>query len=371
MLRRHRCALTLLATLAPALAAGPLTPPPGPIASTMRTLLEVEARTPIGPDTTPGDADSLYRITQPGSYYLTGNVAGVPGKSGIEIYASGVTIDLGGFQLDGTASGVNSCGITDNFLNLSNVTIRNGTLIGWQRAGIELTGAGARIESVTASHNGVGIDLGFTTVVTRCIARNNADDGISTGAYSVVEACTASGNGGNGILAGGSSTVRGCSSGNNSQNGINSYDNGHVVDCSATGNGLHGIKAHWASFIDRCHASTNHGDGINVGNYSTVTNNICRSNGSGASGGAGIRLDSTTVRTIVRGNNCVQNDWGIRVDAASNLIIGNSCTMNTINFEIVSGNRVGAIVTLPTSGAISGNSGGSSAPTDPISNFAF
>jgi hypothetical protein len=39
----------------------------------MKTLDEVEPRIPIGPDTTPGDSDSTYKITEPGSYYLTDN----------------------------------------------------------------------------------------------------------------------------------------------------------------------------------------------------------------------------------------------------------------------------------------------------------
>src|SRR3989304_4869431 len=70
--------------------AGDLNPPPGPITPTQRT--------PIGANTTPGDADSLFMITQPGSYYLTGNIIGVSGKFGIEINASGVTLDLMGFD---------------------------------------------------------------------------------------------------------------------------------------------------------------------------------------------------------------------------------------------------------------------------------
>lgn len=57
----------------------------------MKTLAQVEPRTPIGPDTTPGDNDStpsLYKITQPGSYYLTGPITGVADKIGIETAAS-------------------------------------------------------------------------------------------------------------------------------------------------------------------------------------------------------------------------------------------------------------------------------------------
>lgn len=371
MITHRVCSIAVLTLCGTALA-GPLTPPLGPVASTMKTLEQVEPRIPIGLDTTPGDTDSLYRITLPGSYYLTGNMTGVAGKSGIEIAASGVTIDLGGFRVEGASAGANRSGITDSFLSNTNVSVMNGTVTGWTQAGIRLGATnGVRVEGVTASQNGIGINAGASSVITRCIAQSNTGDGLSINAYSVIESCTASSNGGDGIDGGGQSTVRGCSSTGNSGNGINSSDNGHIVECSTIGNAMNGIKASWASFIDRCHASVNAGDGINASSYSMVTNNTCRGNGTGPSGGAGIRLQSDAVRTIIRANNCVQNDWGIKLEGGFNLVIGNSCTSNASNFEIVANNRVGAIVTLPVSGAISGSTGGSTTATDPISNFAF
>ncbi|MEZ6164179.1 MAG: hypothetical protein R3B67_07050 [Phycisphaerales bacterium] len=111
--------------------AGPLIPPVGPIASTMRTLQQVEPRMPIGLDTTPGDANSTFKITQPGSYYLTGNIVGVVGKSGIEIAASGVTIDLGGFNLSGNGPSVVTHGINYSVASLNSVTLLNGTISNW------------------------------------------------------------------------------------------------------------------------------------------------------------------------------------------------------------------------------------------------
>src|SRR5687767_12820054 len=93
-------ALALLAAGSGLLFAGPLDPPSGPITSTHKTLTQVEPRTPISTATTPGDADSTFRITQPGSYYLTGNITGEASKKGIELILAGgsqVTIDLNGF----------------------------------------------------------------------------------------------------------------------------------------------------------------------------------------------------------------------------------------------------------------------------------
>ena len=97
--------------------AGPLSPPGGPVASTGKTLTEVEPRIAVNATNTPGTATSLFKITQPGSYYLTGNITGVSGKNGIEIAASGVSLDLTGFDLSGvpgSLDGVNwSAGSTN------------------------------------------------------------------------------------------------------------------------------------------------------------------------------------------------------------------------------------------------------------------
>ena len=79
--------------------AGPLDPPAGPVASTGR----FGPRTEVNEANTPGGSSSLFRITQPGSYYLGGNITGVAGKNGIEIDADEVTLDLNGFALLGVA----------------------------------------------------------------------------------------------------------------------------------------------------------------------------------------------------------------------------------------------------------------------------
>jgi len=109
--RRAAIAMAMIVALGSVVSmAGDLNPPAGPIVPTMKPLDQVEPRVVISTANTPGDADSLFRITQPGSYYLTGNVAGVAGKSGIEVAAADVTIDRIGdaVGLDLTASGRNA-----------------------------------------------------------------------------------------------------------------------------------------------------------------------------------------------------------------------------------------------------------------------
>ncbi|MFG0304740.1 MAG: hypothetical protein ACF8Q5_00855 [Phycisphaerales bacterium JB040] len=75
----------------------------------MKALDEVEARRASTAEACPGDAGSVIRIDEPGSCYLTGSVFGEAGKHGIEVAASGVTIDLNGFEVvgvEGLLSGV-------------------------------------------------------------------------------------------------------------------------------------------------------------------------------------------------------------------------------------------------------------------------
>jgi hypothetical protein len=80
-----------------ALAQGSLTPPAGP-APLMKTLQQIEPRTPIDNAHTPGGPNYEFVINQPGSYYLTGNLP-VTKADGIRVSAPGVTIDLNGFEI--------------------------------------------------------------------------------------------------------------------------------------------------------------------------------------------------------------------------------------------------------------------------------
>src|SRR5947209_6383814 len=63
--------------------------PPGPPAPSMKTLAQIEPRTPI--------SALPFSISAPGSYYLTTNLTGI--TNGISITADNVTLDLGGFSI--------------------------------------------------------------------------------------------------------------------------------------------------------------------------------------------------------------------------------------------------------------------------------
>jgi hypothetical protein len=79
----------------------------------MKTLNEVEPRTPLNQLYTPGDSTSVFRITQPGSYVLTGNLTPPSGKHGIVVQlvrGGRVKVDLMGYTIDGRNAGASASG---------------------------------------------------------------------------------------------------------------------------------------------------------------------------------------------------------------------------------------------------------------------
>ena len=363
---------TMLLAMA-SLVAGPLTPPAGPVTSTNKTLQEVEPRTAINLTNTPGDADSLFKITQPGSYYLTGNITGLAGRHGIEIAASSVTLDLMGFDLVGSAEVAALDGVSATVLNLTNITIRNGSVRGWGGDGVDVgnssnnlldglrasanngngiaigTGstisgclaynntaigiwavAGSTVMGCTAySNNGNGIVVGQGSTVTGCTAYLNGElfftaNGIRAGSGSTVTGCTAHSNTGDGIFASSGSTVTGCTAHSNTRDGISAGSGSTVAGCTARLNIGNGISASSSSTVTGCTATSNTGDGINVGISSTVTGCTARLNN-----GDGIQVDSDC---RVTDNTCESNGFGagngagIFATGGDNRIEGNHCT---------------------------------------------
>lgn len=207
--------------------AGSLTPPGGPVAPTMKTLDQVEPRTPISAFGT--------TLTTPGSYYLTANLdSGASTNDGILVRADNVTIDLNGFSIISTsgAGATSPAGIRiDGSLSpIGNVTVCNGRITGFDR-GVRVQNsfsniivdnihaAGCRrsgIEAVTISGTGGqnitirrcvvdGIDatgeatnvsadgialVSCTAVVDTCVVRNIVSAGTGTGSCINAATCT-------------------------------------------------------------------------------------------------------------------------------------------------------------------------------------
>ncbi|MBK7403310.1 MAG: right-handed parallel beta-helix repeat-containing protein [Phycisphaerales bacterium] len=352
--------------------AGPLDPPAGPVAPTFKTLSEVEPRIAINSTNTPGDADSVFHIAAGGSYYLTGNLIGLfdAGKHGIEIAASNVTIDLGGFRITGGASTLDGIYVSD--LGLKNITICNGAVTNWGGEGVNAHNAtGGSITGVHASDNGaLGIHAGIGFVVLECTATDN-ETGIVANRGSVVEHCAASMNLGAGIAVGFNCSVIGCTASSNAAGGIFSQNYSRIADCAAADNGGWGIEVLAGCSVLDSLASANGSGGIRADSGCLIRANSCERNGTGANSGPGILITVTDCR--VEGNNCTNADWGLKVEGAGNIIIRNTCSGNTTNWSIVAGNAVAPIVSASKNAtAISGNSYvGSLGSTDPNANFTY
>lgn len=338
-------------------AAGPLEPPAGPIAPTQMAIGAAagEVRVAISAANTPGDSDSLFKVTAPGSYYLTGNIQGVAGKHGIEVTASGVTIDLNGFEMLGVPGvGGSLDGIATTVVDLSNIAVKNGSIRGWVD-GVDffnLLSFSSQVSGLRVSNNsGTGLNLGTNCVVERCTTSNNGQYGISVNAASLVSNCTAYGNGASGISLGSASVATGC---------------------TAYFNILHGINASNGCTVEGNNCRINSGDGVRAVSACVIRNNTLTNNGLGTAIGAGVHTTGNDNR--IEGNTCTGADTGIDVDTSGSLIIKNTCTGNTNNWAIASGNAVGAIVTVGTnSTAINGSAavGSTLGTTDPFANFNY
>jgi hypothetical protein len=147
-----------------------------------------------------------YKITEPGSYRLNGNlVVKAADTTAINIDASNVTIDLNGFSITGPGASVGLYGVADLSADTA-VAVRNGTIAGFSY-GIQLNGSGglkdfvtgAIIENMTVYNNGVGINSGPSSLVRNNVVTGNMSDGIRSHTYSTIAGNTVTNNGVAGI----------------------------------------------------------------------------------------------------------------------------------------------------------------------------
>ncbi len=172
----------------------------------------------------PGD-DPGFPVSITGAagrnYRLTSdlNLAGVPDNiSGIIVGASFVTVNLGGFTIEGTSSCTGtgasiSCGPTGSgsgvlFSGVRGTTVRNGRVIGMTSTGVGGDGGSATVENILAFHNRRdGIGVGDDSIVRNSISQQNGQDGFQLGSGSVVDSSTAQGNGFDGVKVQGPGAV--------------------------------------------------------------------------------------------------------------------------------------------------------------------
>lgn len=320
---------------------GSLTPAGAP-GETMRTLGQVylrvaaaeqvvEPRTPI--------TSAPYTISESGAYYLTTNLSVGISVNGITVATNNVSIDLNGFTLQGPQSG-SGHGIYQSS-DYTGLSIRNGKIVdfsGAGKCGIYAEGKSIYIQGVHVEDaTYYAICAGTCATIVDCLARHNSSSGIYVDRGGTIERCVANYNNGHGISAGFGCVISKCSA----------YDN----------YGGHGIQATLGSTISDCAAFANVGDGISIGNDCLVLDNVCYGNGSGD--GAGIHANGADNR--IQDNHCTDNGRGIYIDMAGNFIVRNTCSGNTIQYDITGTQTMGAVIS--STGIITNS--------NPWSNFEF
>lgn len=372
--------------------------PPGAPAPTMKTLAQIEPRTPI--------SALPFTITNAGSYYVTTNLTGVSGANGITITASDVTLDLSGFTLTGVSNALDGIHINTG---LARVTIRNGVIRDWSGIGcsgvkadqctgcvferLRISGSGSwglvsgersTVRDCTVVNNpGGGIAMDYHSLaigcmsaenggngfwspngatMQDCVAMNNAGDGFGTGAVSAITGCSSRDNAGDGFSFGDGSTLNACAATANGGAGVRAGLNCVVKDCSVKNNGNGGVVATDNCTISGCAVRQNYSPGgIQVQTACLVLGNTCFEH-DGGSDMPGIRALGTGNR--IEGNNVCSNAWGIMVEGTGNFVFRNTASANfTGNYTNAPGNVVGEILDVSGGGTIS-NAG-------PWANFSY
>lgn len=357
--------IVLAACPAAAHAQGSLTPPPGPPAPVMKSLDQLEPRTPLSLATTPGDADSVFLITAPGSYYLTGPLSVPAAFSGIEVASDGVTIDLAGFTISGQTD--SHYGINAAPSPRRSLTVRNGSIRTMGREGVyaPATARDNVFEHLVISGGGrAGIWAG-NAIVRDCAVSQCTGIGIFLQGQSgsSVEGCVASGNT-DGIIVFNGLISRSSAIGNTNM-GLSVGNSGSIRDCHVEGSvtGVNGANLSVTGCTIR-----NCTDGISVNIACQISGNLIVASPL-ATGTTGIRIGNSGHR--VEGNNIFRMAIGIRATGAGNLILGNSFRETTTALNVVAGNRVGTLLTGTSSAAINGNTGGGLGTTDPNANLIY
>ena len=199
-------------------AQGSLTPPGAP-SETMKTLEQIEPRVDVATLSSDGTRERI--ISEPGSYYLSGNLD-VGKTHGIYINSTNVTLDLNGFQISrSSGSGGNGIYIAGE---MDNVSIRNGTIDGGSpgfQYGIQCSSGPSYAESclleklAVSQCTGTAILAGKFSRIIDCRVHDNTGNGINAREGSRLTGCIAHDNQGYGIFAFYSSSLEGCIAYNN------------------------------------------------------------------------------------------------------------------------------------------------------------
>jgi len=334
--------LSILATLtgiAFGQSGGPLTPPAGPPGRTMKSLDQMEPRTPLiagahGVSVAPG---GTITISQSGSYYLTSNLSVTEGD-GILITANRVTLDLRGFTI--TSSTASSFGegidIDGSQVTVFNGHIVSGTTYNFGAAGDQYTGPGFDHGVYAVSSTSQNIHI-YNLSVVGCdffgISISSAD--------SLVESCTVRTTGSTGISAG---VVTGCTATQCGQNALSAHSAVHNSQGESTStNGI------FAPLVNNSYGkstgTSSPASGILssriVVNSSGVSQSGDGINGSVVNSSYGYSFGQTTLSSGIRASRTVINCYGVSTEASG----GDGISSDIVGFSsgLSNGNSPGAV----------------------------
>ncbi|MGD9781243.1 MAG: NosD domain-containing protein [Kiritimatiellia bacterium] len=365
---------------------------PGP---TMKTLAQIEPRTPI--------TNVPYSITQPGSYYLAANVTSA--TDGVTIRTNGVVLDLMGFAITGDRSSGGDVGVYvqgTNVAPIHDVVVRNGVLRNFGygiRADHCQGGRFERLAIASNAYGGVWLYGRFGkcngNLLVDCSIDSNLE-GIFFYGYggacdgNVIDGCTITGNGLSGVTfsgyggqSDGNALVRSSITGNRSNgvaidasSGGRCYGN-TVRECAIVGNGKYGL------FLDGSTSGECRGNDVSecsvVGNADRGI--LLTTSGTGACNGNAIEncvvqgnADEGLRLVYARGTRVAGNHMsgnfgsstsnGITcVATSSNLVVRNSSVGHVYSFTMGANDTYGPLVTNQGELATGGK------PAHPWANF--
>lgn len=264
--------------------------PPGPPGGTAGVL---EPGTPI--------SALPFTIDTPGYYYLTATLHLDTDGVGITINSSDVTLDLKGFNINGTSGSSHGIEVPGS---ASAITIRNGSVSSWGGSGIEFSAPqfadGSALEDLHVYNNGDnGIRAGNLARITDVTATNNGLIGIRANRDAVIQRCTSTNNGGDGIFV---------------------PFNAVISDCAVRDNDGDGINAGQGSLVTNNVVQNSGGDGVQIANNTRVEANQIFLSGVLVNDGAGVHATGNNV--VIRNNSLMNNDRGVWTEAGG-LVVAN------------------------------------------------
>jgi len=344
---------------------------------------------------------TLYAITEPGSYYLTGDVV-VPSNflgnvKGIIIDASNVTLDLNGYSIIGLLSEptnpptypVNGFGASDGiaiFGEEHNITIKNGNIINWFGDGI--IGAGGKnciYSNLNISRTGIlGMSVGEYSLVKDCNIFYAGEDGFVAKESSFFINCRASFCDRHGFEGDEGGQYVNCISSDNQANGFNADENSLFLGCVAKDNLQDGMNLAAGATVYKSNLYDNVGDGVRMASGTITGCNTSSNDGNGfhiISGKAiinnslsivnavnGILCEAGSDGSIIQNNSIVRNNSvGIKIQSTDCLIFKNIASGHSSTYEFGSGSSYGSIINIASDGDISTVAGAD----HPLANFIF